>query len=103
MLGCARLFSKAGKPEFFGMVEIAVTEEEIEDILRNYNQKQNSIISVNKGISNLESTFMGVLDYDEFLKKDSLGNIIFRKEESPQLRYTKYLLNKFYQKMEAIN
>lgn len=103
LLGCARLFSKAGKPDFFGMVEIEVTEEEIENILRNYNQKQNGIISVNKGISNLESTFMGVLDYDEFMKKDSLGNIIFRKEESPQLRYTKYLLNKFYQKMEAIN
>lgn len=98
LLGCARLFSKAGKPDFFGMIEIEVKEEEIDDILRNYNQKQNSIISVNRGISNLESTFMGIVDYQEFMKKDSLGNLIFRKEESPQLRYTKYLLNKFNQK-----
>lgn len=93
LLGFVRLFSKAGKPDFFGMVTIDLTSDECDEILRNYNKRQNEELKSNKEHTFLESNYMVLKEYNEFISlKD--GSPTYCKNESPQLRYVKYLLSK---------
>lgn len=96
LLGVARLSSKAGKPDFFGMVELDVTEEDIDNILKLYNKTQNKVVNIYKNVSNVESSMMAIIDYNEFMKKDEDGCPIYQSDEAIQLRYVKYLLSKNY-------
>lgn len=90
LLGCARLMSKAGKPDFFGKLEIKLTNTfELEEMLNNYDICQNAFVGRKK---ELESNKMVIVDKESFLwptnKKDNSVDMVL----SPQLRYVKYLL-----------
>lgn len=91
ILGVARLFSKAGKPDFFGKITINIKEEDINRILDNYNDAQNYFLSNMKEKSHLESTHMHIIEESEFLKKAKDND--YEESDSIQLRYTKYLIN----------
>ena len=93
LLGFARLFSKAGKPDFFGMVTIEITKNECEEILKNYNKRQNEELKLNEEHTFLESNYMVLKEYDKFINGEN-GKLTYNKNESPQLRYVKYLLSK---------
>lgn len=93
LLGFARLFSKAGKPDFFGMVTIEITKNECEEILKNYNKRQNEELKSNEEHTFLESNYMVLKEYDKFINGEN-GKLTYNKNESPQLRYVKYLLSK---------
>lgn len=96
LLGFARLFSKGGKPDFFGALRITFKEERktvILAILKNYNKKQNEIIFKNKYLKNrnqLENNSMLILERSAFLADNASFDAIC----SPQLEYIKYLLKK---------
>ena len=90
LLGCARLMSKAGKPDFFAKLEIRLSNEtELEDMLARYDICQNAFVGRKK---ELESNKMVIVDKEDFLwpahkKASSIDSVL-----SPQLRYVKYLL-----------
>lgn len=86
LLGFSRLVSKAGKPDFFGKINIKVnSEEELTNIIDNYTTYQNQYLGSKK--HELEGNQMVIISredlFDENLLKDEL---------SPQLQYLIYLL-----------
>ena len=92
LLGVSRLFSKSGKPDFFGKITVEIPndkkiEEVINEILSNYNKAQFNYLNTEKEGSYLESTFMKIIDEKTFLDMKKIDN------DSIQLRYIKYLLN----------
>ncbi|MCM1260059.1 MAG: hypothetical protein NC182_03880 [Prevotella sp.] len=90
LLGCARLMSKAGKPDFFGKLEIKLTSiTQLEEMLQNYDTQQNEFVGRKK---ELESNQMVIVDKESFLKPVKQKNDAVDHVLSPQLRYVKYLL-----------
>lgn len=96
LLGFARLTNKGGKPDFFAKLVINRTEEELNDLLENFDIKQNDYIlntnyrSVGKNSHNIESNELIAVKKEEFLDKSLNENV--EKNYSPQLSYIKYLL-----------
>lgn len=86
VLGFARLASKAGKPDFFGKVQIKLNSvEEITKILNNYDLYQNKYLG--SKTNELETMQMVIISkYDLFNAK------IEEVNQSPQLQYLIYLL-----------
>lgn len=86
VLGFSRLASKAGKPDFFGKVQIKLNSvEEITKILNNYDLYQNKYLG--SKTNELETMQMVIISkYDLFNAK------IEEVNQSPQLQYLIYLL-----------
>lgn len=86
VLGFSRLASKAGKPDFFGKVQIKLNSvEEITKILNNYDLYQNKYLA--SKTNELETMQMVIISkYDLFNAK------IEEVNQSPQLQYLIYLL-----------
>lgn len=86
VLGFSRLASKAGKPDFFGKVQIKLNSvEEIAKILNNYDLYQNKYLG--SKTNELETMQMVIISkYDLFNAK------IEEVNQSPQLQYLIYLL-----------
>lgn len=100
LLGVSRLFSKSGKPDFFGIITVELNSEEelnktINDILLNYNKKQFDYLKTEKEGSYLESTFMKIIDEKAFLDMSKI------EKDSIQLRYVKYLINYYKNKKDC--
>ena len=86
VLGFSRLASKAGKPDFFGKVQIKLNSvEEITKILNNYDLYKNKYLG--SKTNELETMQMVIISkYDLFNAK------IEEVNQSPQLQYLIYLL-----------
>ncbi|MBP5444735.1 MAG: hypothetical protein J6Y28_01055 [Acholeplasmatales bacterium] len=100
LLGVARLFSKSGKPDFFGIITVKLDSEEelnktINDILLHYNKRQFDYLKTEKEGSYLESTFMKIIDEKTFLDMSKI------EKDSIQLRYVKYLINYYKNKKDC--
>lgn len=88
VLGFARLASKAGKPDFFGKVQIKLNSvEEITKILNNYDLYQNKYLG--SRTNELETMQMAIIS-----KHDLFNAKIEEVNQSPQLQYLIYLLKK---------
>lgn len=86
VLGFARLASKAGKPDFFGKVQIKLNSvEEITKILNNYDLYQNKYLG--SKTNELETMQMVIIS-----KHDLFNAKIEEVNQSPQLQYLIYLL-----------
>lgn len=86
VLGFARLASKAGKPDFFGKVQIKLNSvEEITKILNNYDLYQNKYLG--SKTNELETMQMAIIS-----KHDLFNAKIEEVNQSPQLQYLIYLL-----------
>ena len=86
VLGFARLASKAGKPDFFGKVQIKLNSvEEITKILNNYDLYQNKYLG--SKTNELETMQMVIIS-----KHDFFNAKIEEVNQSPQLQYLIYLL-----------
>ena len=86
VLGFARLASKAGKPDFFGKVQIKLNSvEEITKILNNYDLYQNKYLG--SKTNELETMQMVIIS-----KHDLFSAKIEEVNQSPQLQYLIYLL-----------
>lgn len=86
VLGFARLASKAGKPNFFGKVQIKLNSvEEITKILNNYDLYQNKYLG--SKTNELETMQMAIIS-----KHDLFNAKIEEVNQSPQLQYLIYLL-----------
>ncbi len=86
VLGFARLASKAGKPDFFGKVQIKLNSvEEITKILNNYDLYQNKYLG--SRTNELETMQMAIIS-----KHDLFNAKIEEVNQSPQLQYLIYLL-----------
>lgn len=86
VLGFARLASKAGKPDFFGKVQIKLNlVEEITKILNNYDLYQNKYLG--SKTNELETMQMAIIS-----KHDLFNAKIEEVNQSPQLQYLIYLL-----------
>lgn len=86
VLGFARLASKAGKPDFFGKVQIKLNSvEEITKILNNYDLYQNKYLG--SKTNELETMKMVIIS-----KHDLFNAKIEEVNQSPQLQYLIYLL-----------
>lgn len=86
VLGFARLASKAGKPDFFGKVQIKLNSvEEITKILNNYDLYQNKYLD--SKTNELETMQMVIIS-----KHDLFNAKIEEVNQSPQLQYLIYLL-----------
>ena len=122
LLGCARLMSKAGKPDFFAKLEITLQhKDEIQKMLAIYDACQNGNIGIKKKelesnkmvIGNHEDEIQKMLAIYDSCQKNQVGRkhkelesnkmVIVDKDSfltttnfdaslSPQLRYVKYLL-----------
>ena len=81
VLGFARLASKAGKPDFFGKVQIKLNSvEEITKILNNYDLYQNKYLG--SKTNELETMQMAIIS-----KHDLFNAKIEEVNQSPQLQY----------------
>lgn len=60
---------------------------------KNYNKRQNEELKLNEEHTFLESNYMVLKEYDKFINGEN-GKLTYNKNESPQLRYVKYLLSK---------
>lgn len=86
VLGFSRLASKAGKPDFFGKVQIKLNSvEEITKILNNYDLYQNKYLG--SKTNELETMQMVIIS-----KHDLFNAKIEEVNQSPQLQYLIYLL-----------
>lgn len=86
VLGFSRLASKAGKPDFFGKVQIKLNSvEEITKILNNYDLYQNKYLGSK---TNEHETMQMVI----ISKHDLFNAKIEEVNQSPQLQYLIYLL-----------
>ena len=86
LLGFSRLVSKAGKPDFFGKINIKVnSEEELTNIIDNYTTYQNQYLGSKK--HELEGNQMVIIS-----KEDLFNENLLKNELSPQLQYLIYLL-----------
>ena len=86
VLGFSRLASKAGKPDFFGKVQIKLNSvEEITKILNNYDLYQNKYLG--SKTNELETMQMAIIS-----KHDLFNAKIEEVNQSPQLQYLIYLL-----------
>lgn len=86
VLGFARLASKAGKPDFFGKVQIKLNSvEEITKILNNYDLYQNKYLG--SKTNELETMQIVIIS-----KHDLFNAKIEEVNQSPQLQYLIYLL-----------
>lgn len=86
VLGFARLASKAGKPDFFGKVQIKLNSvEEITKILNNYDLYQNKYLG--SKTNELETMQMVIIS-----KHDLFNAKIEEVNQTPQLQYLIYLL-----------
>ena len=86
VLGFVRLASKAGKPDFFGKVQIKLNSvEEITKILNNYDLYQNKYLG--SKTNELETMQMVIIS-----KHDLFNAKIEEVNQSPQLQYLIYLL-----------
>ena len=86
MLGFARLVSKAGKPDFFGKLEVKINStNDIIRILENYDNYQNKYLGTHN--HELETNRMIIISKDDFF-----GNCLDEENLSPQLKYLIYLL-----------
>ncbi|MDY3898875.1 MAG: hypothetical protein SOZ32_01480 [Bacilli bacterium] len=86
MLGFARLVSKAGKPDFFGKLEVKINStNDIIRILENYDNYQNKYLGTHN--HELETNRMIIISKD-----DLFGNCLDEENLSPQLKYLIYLL-----------
>jgi len=76
LLGCARLMSKAGKPDFFAKLEIKVQhEDEIQKMLAIYDSCQKN--QVGRKHKELESNKMVLVDKDSFLATTNFDMLLF--------------------------
>lgn len=89
LIGSARLLSKGGKPDFFGTLTLDVSDNEINNILNNYNAMQNKLNGTLDLTKHIENNFMSIYPLDLFLNNDKADDLF-----SPQLKYLKYLLKK---------
>lgn len=79
LLGFARLVSKSGKPDFFGKITFRIDDEsQIEQILENYNNSQNT------NLKKIETFAMHIVSQKELFKN--------KDNYSPQLSYMIHLL-----------
>lgn len=86
LLGFSRLVSKAGKPDFFGKINIKVnSEEELTNIIDNYTTYQNQYLGSKK--HELEGNQMVIIS-----REDLFNENLLKDELSPQLQYLIYLL-----------
>lgn len=86
LLGFSRLVSKAGKPDFFGKINIkANSEEELTNIIDNYTTCQNQYLGSKK--HELEGNQMVIIS-----REDLFNENLLKDELSPQLQYLIYLL-----------
>ena len=98
LLGFSRLINKAGKPDFFAKIVINRSEEELLNLLDNFDIKQNEYIlntnyrSVGRNSHNIESNELIAVKKAEFIDKNLNSDV--EKNYSPQLSYIKYLLQK---------
>lgn len=93
LLGVARLYSKSGKPDFFGKLELWVNS--LDNILNVFDNEQEKVIKQkvkikankkNKDETDIEANKMIIVLKDKFINEMSDANM------SPQLKYVKYLL-----------
>lgn len=84
LLGVARLYTKSGKPDFFGKLELKVNS--LDEILAKFDYEQEE--SIKQNASELEANKMIIVLKEEFINNKKIENM------SPQLKYVRYLLSK---------
>ncbi len=86
MLGFARLVSKAGKPDFFGKLEVEINStNDFTNILENYDNYQNKYLGTHN--HELETNRMIIIS-----RNDLFNNCLDEENLSFQLKYLIYLL-----------